>query len=203
MIIDKEKLIFIHIPKNAGTSVEIFFMADERKPEAGKHAEKHDTIEMIKNKFSNEYETYKKFAIVRNPYDRMVSWYFHLKKEAEKDYAGIWKGFKITIEKSFPFDFAEWVKDPFKTLYTKWKLSGETSNLLNNHQHVWVDETVNILKYENLNKELNDFLKRRIDLPRKNESSHDHYLKYYDKHSLDIVYERYKEDFEKFNYKKL
>ena len=70
-------------------------------------------------------------------------------------------------------------------------------------QHEWVDDTVTILKYENLNEEINEFFGEEIDLPVINKSTRMNYLNYYNKHSLDIVYERYKEDFERFNYKRI
>jgi hypothetical protein len=70
-------------------------------------------------------------------------------------------------------------------------------------QYLWIDETVNILKYENLNKELNTFLNKKVNLPKINNSIHEHYLNYYNNKSLNIIYHRYKEDFKKFNYKKL
>ena len=59
------------------------------------------------------------------------------------------------------------------------------------------------IKYENLDKELNQFFGEEIKLPITNKSNHDHYSIYYNRESLDIIYDRYKEDFEKFNYKKL
>jgi hypothetical protein len=70
-------------------------------------------------------------------------------------------------------------------------------------QHTWVDETVKIIKYENLKKELNDLFEFKINLPIVNKTKHKHYLEYYNQKSLDIVYKRYKEDFDKFNYKRL
>ena len=70
-------------------------------------------------------------------------------------------------------------------------------------QHEWIDDTVEIVKFENLNEELNKFFKEKIDLPIVNKSNHKHCSNYYSKGSLDIIYDRYKEDFEKFNYKKL
>ena len=44
---------------------------------------------------------------------------------------------------------------------------------------------------------------RTIDLPIINKSKHKHYLEYYNKKSLDIVYDKYKKDFKYFNYKKI
>ena len=76
-------------------------------------------------------------------------------------------------------------------------------NFLLKPQHEWIDETVTILKYENLNKELNKFFEKKINLPTINKTEHEHYLEYYNEESLNIVYNRFKKDFEKFNYNKL
>ena len=205
MIITEYKTIFIHIPKNAGTAVEKYFgihNLDTLYPN-DERALNHDTIYEIKSKFPNKYKSYKKFAIVRNPYERMVSWYFHLKEEAEREV----EFFNTTLEKAFPFGFIKWLEDPFKTQFTKWKLPNnkfvQVDKLLKDTQCAWVDKTVTILKYENLKKELNEFFGEKIDLPITNKTTHKHYLNYYNKNTLDIVYERYKEDFDKFDYKKL
>ena len=162
MIIDEHKTIFVHIPKNAGTSIETYFANGSVRIQPNKHADIHE----IKRKFKNSYNNYKKFTIIRNPYDKMVSWYFYL-------------------------------KDPSKF----WHANDPVSYL--KPQFEWVDDTVEIIKFENINKELNNFFGEIISLPITNKSNRDHYLEYYNKESLNMVYERYKEDFEKFNYKKL
>ena len=170
MIIEKYKTIFVHIPKNAGTAIKGLFNKDWdgglKIPSI--KINKHDTVHQIKLKAPELYDSFKKFAVVRNPYDRILSWYTYLKgKDVE---------------------FKNWLKNPVHKLEP---------------QHTWVDDTVEIIKFENLNEEINKFFGKEIDLPVVNKSDHKHYLTYYDKESLDIVYNKYKEDFEKFNYKKL
>ena len=66
MIIEEHKSIFIHIPKNAGNSIVKCFSW----PAISYFHPQHDTIYDIKKKFPKLYEKWKKFAIVRNPYDR-------------------------------------------------------------------------------------------------------------------------------------
>jgi len=178
MIIDKHKCIFIHIPKNAGTSIEEYFGNESVRIQPSKHADIHE----IKRKFKNSYNNYRKFTIIRNPYDKMVSWYFYLKRNLGENYNII--------------EFNDWIEDPSKF----WHADDPISYL--KPQHEWVDKTVEIVKFENINKELNVFFNEEIDLPVTNKSKHDHYLEYYNRESLDIIYNRYKEDFEKFNYKK-
>tara|TARA_R100001082_G_C4309554_1_gene136115 strand:+ start:105 stop:755 length:651 start_codon:yes stop_codon:yes gene_type:complete len=213
MIIDKEKLIFIHIPKNAGTSIRRYF---------GNFSTYHETINDFKDVFPNEYNSYKKFTIVRNPYDRMVSWYFYIQKQAKEWVRFIKGGNPLSvsgnngdgilsdIEKEmyneiFTDSFIKWVLNPFEYSETRRQLP-ETSNYdirLKNNQYTWIDDTVKVLKYENLNEELSNFLNRKIELPHLNSTKRKNYLKYYNKNALDIVYKRYKEDFKRFNYKKI
>ena len=177
MIIDKYKAIFIHIPKNAGTSIEEYFGNESVRIQPSKHADIHE----IKSRFKNSYNNYKKFTIIRNPYDKMVSWYFYLKK---------YLGNYIVIE------FNDWIKDPSKF----WHANDPISFL--KPQYDWIDDTVEIIKFENLNKEINSFFNKKINLPVTNKSNHNNYLEYYNKQYLDIIYDKYKKDFIKFNYKK-
>ena len=179
MIIEEHKTIFIHIPKNAGSSIEEYFANGSFKIQPNKHADIHE----VKLKFKIIYDNYRKFTIIRNPYDKMVSWYFYLKRNLGENYNII--------------EFNKWIKDPAKF----WHADDPVSYL--KPQFEWVDNTVEIIKFENINKELNNFFGEIISLSITNKSNRDHYLEHYNKESLNIVYERYKEDFEKFNYKKL
>ena len=58
MIIEEYKTIFIHIPKNAGTSIETYFANESFRIQPSKHA---DILE-IKKKFKNSYNNYRKFT---------------------------------------------------------------------------------------------------------------------------------------------
>ena len=186
MIIEDHKAIFIHIPKNAGTSIETLFANSSFRIQPYKH----DDIHQIKRKFPKLYKTYRKFTIIRNPYDKMVSWYFYLKENALKDVPA-YPLPEITI------DFKEWVKEPSSFWH-----ANDPPHFLD-PQHVWIDNTVEIIKFENLNNELNEFFGEEVDLPITNKSDHDHFSNYYDKESSSVVYNRYKKDFKKYNYKKL
>ena len=179
MIIDKYKTIFIHIPKNAGTSVETLFANSSFRIQPPKHANIHE----IKKKFPKLYDSHSKFTIIRDPYDKMVSWYFYLKRNA---------GEHLNV-----VEFNDWVKDPQQL----WHANDPIYFL--DPQHTWIDDTVKVIKFENLNEGLNEFFEDEIDLPIVNKSNHEHYLTYYDEESLDVVYNKYKEDFEKYNYKKI
>ena len=89
MINNKHNFIFIHIPKTAGTSIESVF---------GKCRAKHKTIKKTLRDIpqGKTHEDYFKFTFIRNPWDRIVSLYEYLKREA------------IQADKAF-LDFHEWV----------------------------------------------------------------------------------------------
>jgi len=238
MIINKHKAIFVHIPKSAGTSVSHYFHDSSQKKKPGMH----DDIHQIKKTYPDLYESYKKFSIVRNPYDKMVSWFFYLKSHEDicidilqfsDNIKSFYKNRSTSFKKGDSLDFLEfnaWIKDFsvfqiainklvdfYEDLASKVALIPSAHKIENisgkrwlgdgnsflNPQHTWLDDTVKVIKFENINKELSDFFKMEINLPYKNESNHNHYSTYYNEESLDIVYNKYKEDFEKFNYNKI
>ena len=199
MIIDKEKIIFIHIPKNAGMSIKRFCFKQEKL----KTLFKHKTIYDIKKENPVEYNTYRKFAVVRNPYDRMVSWFAYQKRyRLDNDLLNTYQH----NSKTNSYEIVETVKAPvdeFRYWFKDKHADPQQDFDIFKPQHEWIDKTVTILKYENLNEELSNFLNEKIELPKVNNTSRFDIMSYYDKKTLDIVYERYKEDFEKFNYKKI
>ena len=68
---DKYKIIFIHIPKNAGISIEEALF-DKKIG--------HKSILQFESHNLKKYHEYFKFTVVRNPYDRLVSAFHFLKK---------------------------------------------------------------------------------------------------------------------------
>lgn len=72
MIVEDPKLLFVHIPRTAGSSVEKFFdyqLHGKYLP----HNAQHSTLEEYDGGY--DLEDYFKFTIVRNPWDRLLSWY--------------------------------------------------------------------------------------------------------------------------------
>ena len=191
MIIHEYKTIFIHIPKNAGTSIKHYFSDNVEEPF------KHRTIYDIKKQYPDLYKNYKKFAIVRNPYDRMVSWYSYLTGYyiGNSNLNIVKEGKIVGVKKADINGFQEWIKD-MDSLWMNRK------HLLN-CQNTWVDNSVEILKYENLENDLSNFFNIEIKLQKKNKSSIYDYLKYLNKEIISIINKKYDKDFKKFNYKKL
>ena len=72
----KYKLIFFHIPKNAGVSVRNALKIDRKSHNFPfTNVSVALPIDVKANTLESIYNEYHKFAIVRNPYERMVSLY--------------------------------------------------------------------------------------------------------------------------------
>jgi chondroitin 4-sulfotransferase 11 len=72
----KHKIIFIHVPKNAGTSITslIDFSFEDTK-------NAHRTAGLTKAMFPGLWGEYTKYSIVRNPWDRFISNFEYAKME--------------------------------------------------------------------------------------------------------------------------
>ena len=68
-ICHERNLIFVHIPKNAGTSI-IKAMATEVE-----NIFMDATIEEYKEHYKDYWDKYKKFTVIRDPIDRFISAY--------------------------------------------------------------------------------------------------------------------------------
>ena len=68
-----KKLIFVHIPKNAGTSIHSYFNSSMENILSDQTWKEYSSF------FNNEWEDYTKFTIVRDPYCRFRSFYKYLK----------------------------------------------------------------------------------------------------------------------------
>ena len=193
MTINREKkLIFIHIPKNAGTSI-IKAMGVENL-----YMDK--TIEEYKEHYGDYWNEYKKFTVVREPIDRFISAY----KFARMDESG-W--FSATgeegLEKHHHYELCnemninEYIsylyKNPEK--FNRW-ISPQTFIISNENGEKEIDYYV---RYENL---LEDLQKIGIDKIEKLNSSKikDEKTIELTKKSKNILYEIYDIDYQNFSY---
>jgi len=68
----KQQCLFVHIPKNAGTSVEYFY-TQSLTP-----CSQHFTAREFKTHYPDDFDKLLKFCVVRNPYSRFLSAYNYL-----------------------------------------------------------------------------------------------------------------------------
>lgn len=194
MISHKLKFIFIHIPKTSGNSLSLFlkeYIDNEVIIRASNMGEnqgisilcektkcniKHKSIEYYKNIYNkNIINNYFKFTIVRNPYDRILSFYFFTKGKSNKT-----------------FHRNEFIMFLYKC---------------NSFQYKYIDNSFHVIHYENLNDELKNIncLKEVVNFdlyPTLNSSSNfkNRYKTLFDKQLKDLVYNKFRKDFEIFGY---
>jgi len=198
MISFRKQFLFVHIPKTAGNSIQTIlrdYSEDEIVALRGEQdgierfglrnpnykIRKHSTLAEYRAALGEEqFRNLYKFTCVRNPWDRMVSYYFTPSRDA-KDWAR--KEFRKMILKALSVaDYLrldEGEEDPFRN----------------------VDY---IMRFETLG---DDF--RRVcaaldipakQLPKYNRSRREHYSSYYDDKLRALVSERFALEIERFGY---
>lgn len=104
MILPKQKILFVHIPKTGGSSIahglfsldgitynsyyKLGVKLSENYLCAGEY--KHAKASVLKERLGEDYNNYFKFAVVRNPWDRVASqfnwWQIHGGKNSFNEY---------------------------------------------------------------------------------------------------------------------
>lgn len=199
MIINSQKFIFVHIPKTGGTSIEKLF-DDSFYGWDEKHClwKQHCSIHQMQSVYGIDVDSYYKFAIVRNPWDRAVSdykWWTRasspffdfLKNTTLEDYLLIRNGY----EKINHLNDSTGRADHFYTQYSFVEIGGAC-----------VMDC--IIKFENLQQDFNIFCDQisipQQKLPHTNKTNRKHYSEYYNQKTIDIVAQKYHKDISHFNY---
>lgn len=78
-IFKDDNMIFIHIPKTGGTSVRNLFMDDDKYVVSPVRAF-HTSAYSVKLYLGDEFKNYKKFSIIRDPYERVVSSFLYSRR---------------------------------------------------------------------------------------------------------------------------
>lgn len=188
----KNKCIFIHIPRNAGTSI-LSMLGDTG-------GRSHRSFMDYQMSNSERFKNYFKFAIVRNPYDRIVSVYEYLKNGGNKSHDLY---FSEIIEKengSFDWFVNEFI-DEYR-IHEVLLLKPQYLFLYDYKNELQVDY---IARFECLEKDI-PYICQQINMPHKkmpklNQSTNHSWEKYYEyNRTIETVGRLYKKDFEFFGY---
>jgi hypothetical protein len=192
------KIIFIHIPKTAGSSIE-HLLRDEGRYELdfigvrnGRSTHHYMGIE-LKMILKDLYPKYYKFSFVRNPYDRLISEYFwcRIKDVGHK--------FNKTFDQ-----FLDYVEDVIKN--KKFFKPIENDHFIPQYSFLFFNNKLlvnNIFKYEDI-ETVAPLIKKRLKikttLQHLNKSVKNEIT--LTQEQKDRIYNLYKIDFETFNYEK-
>ena len=94
LISDSHKFVFIHIPKTGGTSIKAVLTPLSSPTYLEKRADnKHLTVNELETSFPKmKSESYFSFAFIRNPWDRLLSFYsYKLENPFHDDYIDVLK----------------------------------------------------------------------------------------------------------------
>ena len=191
-ITGKKNITFVHIPKTAGTSI-LHWLENNRGNSDQIKWEEHPKHSTVLENRSNNFS----FAVVRNPWDRMVSWYFYLKVVAMREGSG-WLTLNNITTENFP-KFDDWLLnlDNFKNPDGYW-FTGLTE------QHQWLDVPVDLLiRYEKLADgftQIQNIFKCDRPLPFLYVSGHSKYQSYYNTTTRKFVEQRFERDIDLYKY---
>ena len=202
LVNDSRKLIFIHIPKNAGTTFKNILYSTHgdvewKKPFGDEKKYTHAPLKSFMASFP-ECNDYKVITIIRNPYERAVSWYSYYRTPT---YYNKHPNMRALHYAQQPFlEFLKWYNRSFKS---KWEMLPQVwwythkKQLHSEYQ----------IRFDNLELDINKVFKELetniTKIPHNNKSSESFNIDdVYCDESITIVNRWYKEDFEKLGYKK-
>jgi len=185
--------IFFHIPKTGGISINTRLYDAPIAAHLG-------IVAALRIFTADEFRQAFKFAFVRNPFDRLVSAFFHLKRSAATNYPP---------DTEFFARYGDITKDGFSA-FVDWVSQKDAcyrhAILIPQHEFICLGDRimVDVLgRFETIAQDYSKIASRiglNESLPRINETEHEHYSKYYDDRLADSVLRIYKRDFEIFGY---
>ena len=194
VISDKLRCIFVHIQKTGGISIESVLRQGD--PAIGSHlheGRRHLSAREIAPLVQpSQWSDYFKFAFVRNPWDRLVSWHC------------------MCVQSKNPNRFADYVQrcaPTFEAFVTR-AVTGPGEKTTRNQLDYLTDAHGAMIvdfvgRYETLNEDFAQVRQRlqlSAELPHANQSSHRDYREYYTAETREIVAQRFARDIRQFGY---
>jgi len=192
MISHEHKFLFIHVPRTSGSSIEIQFKYNDAGMWMVNYdGRKHWTLNQWKEHLEPEvFETYFKFTIVRNPWDRVISKYC-TRNEFGPIGQPAGKSLKYFLDnyKTPGNEHGETLIDYFDPEQMDYigRFESREDTLTYVSQKIGVEID-------------NSYKLRPVQATIKQQNDNHHYTEYYDEETKQIVAERYARDIELFGY---
>jgi Sulfotransferase family len=188
---DIAKAIFVHVPKCAGDSISLTLF--------GNFSGSHTTLtEYIYFLDPQRVASYFKFAIVRNPWDRLVSAFHYLKSGGWDEEDRDWFNSELGHFKDFDEFVRVWLNKD--NIWKRVYLRPQYHFVIEDHRKIEMDF---IGLFENLEEDFRHITNRlgvECTLSQTNKSKHKDYKEYYDDETRKIVANVYDIDIELFGY---
>lgn len=199
MIDHKHRLIFVHIQKTGGNSI----CAALQEPDTPR--EKHCTALQLRDLYGPyAWNNYLKISVVRNPWDRLVSWWSMIDAARPQFEAGkrLNKFQTFVLRRARTFEqFLDCDEEIVDRDGPKWIYRNQIDHLSDTAGALMVDF---VCRFERIEQDFEtlcrDRLKLPIRLPHTNRSKHRHYTEFYSPGTADKVGERFDRDIARFGY---
>ena len=186
---DKYRCIYIHIPKTAGSSIYNLI---------GYTYIGHVPYSWYKTRDLKKFTDYFKFSIVRNPWDRLVSTFFYLKKGGNNAMDYYWAKKNVFKFNSFGDFVEEWVNHDNCNSWIHF--APQHKFIFDKNRNLQVDY---LARFENLDEDF-ELVSKKLNLnhnlPHTNATKRNPYQEYYTERTKDIVGNVYYKDIELLGY---
>lgn len=195
MISKATGMYFIHVPKCAGTSVKAvlrecgfqLILLDTRMDDVHSGFYRHGTAARMRRHIApGDWQRAFKFAVCRNPYDRL--------------YSG-WKFARLKVRLPVPFDYFVRHLRTYRGYFLDWHCVMPQLQHLRIEGQVAVDH---VCRFEQLDEDFTAIARRLgrpdLRLPRLNATERGSYREHYTRELQEITFEHFADDFEYFGY---
>ncbi len=189
IISHQKKIIFIHIQRTGGTSIR-YILQDKLNGEYN-ILPQHDNTQTIPRELLRQYNNYFSFAFVRNPWDRIFSWFSLIKKTSGKSQQ---------INNHHFTQFLTDLEFDLKNTTSPYFHFNQLDYICDYANKIWVNK---IGRFENFENDLYEILQHigisDVQIPHLNETNSD-YKNFYTQKSINFVAEKCRRDIEYFGY---
>ena len=188
----KPYVIFIHVPKAAGSSIKTSFRNVPNFLDW-----EHRSYYAFKYLLGAQYFQSFSFAFVRNPWDRLVSEYFFIKKRLNPLHQAFYDRY-LSKYSTFSDFVNDWLS--INNIFSYNFFIPQCHFITNSEQKIMVDYVARFENIESEIKVLSEKIGHSIELSHYNKTEHDDYRSYYSQSAKEKVLMVYQKDIDLFQY---
>lgn len=186
LICSEPQFMFVHIQRTGGTAIESALLRDFFPHTTS--LPQHENMQTITTQLLHETQDYFKFAVVRNPWDRIASWYRFFHQHNPVNNLSVQAHFKHFVQQELPKQTPHFFFNQLDYIS------------LTPSKH----EMDYLIRFENFEKDLANVSKKLglppTSFPKINQNKKNDYKLLYDQESIKFIAESCKRDIDFFNY---